>query len=79
MNGKPIAMFLSVLASFALVAISTEVVSAKAYAAMVNEGTIVYEQPTNITQLSKIPLQIFIGLGVALAAIAILVLYRSRK
>lgn len=78
-NEKPVAIFLSVIATFALVAISTEVVSAKAYATLVNEGIIVYEQPTNITQLSKIPMQIFIGLGVALAAIAIIVLYRSRK
>ncbi len=79
MNEKPVAIFLSVIATFALVAISMEVVSAKAYATVVNEGIIVYEQPTNITQLSKIPMQIFIGLGVALAAIAIIVLYRSRK
>lgn len=79
MNEKPVAIFLSAIATFALVAISMEVVSAKAYATLVNEGIIVYEQPTNITQLSKIPMQIFIGLGVALAAIAIIVLYRSRK
>ncbi len=79
MNEKPVAIFLSVIATFALVAISTEVFSAKAYATLVNGGIIVYEQPTNITQLSKMPMQIFIGLGVALAAIAIIVLYRSRK
>lgn len=42
-------------------------------------GVIVYENPTDIKQLANSPLQLFIGLGVALAAIAILVIYRARK
>ena len=71
--------FLSLLAMFTLIVLSIEVVNANAYVASINEGTIVYEQPTNITQLSKMPLQILIGLGVAVAAIAIFVLYKVRK
>jgi hypothetical protein len=42
-------------------------------------GVIVYENPIDIKQLANSPLQLFIGLGVALAAIAILVIYRARK
>src|SRR5574341_1261155 len=41
-------------------------------------GVIVYENPTDIKQLANSPLQLFIGLGVALAAIAILVIYIAR-
>ena len=55
------------------------IVTVNVYAAVVNDGTIVYEQPTNIEQLNKMPLQILFGLGVALAAIAIIVLYKARK
>jgi|GEM_PF-3405567 len=63
-----------VLASFVLsVALLS---SAYAYGM---SGVIVYENPTDIKQLANSPLQLFIGLGVALAAIAILVIYRARK
>ena len=76
---KQFTVLLSLLAMFTLIVLNMEVAAVNAYAAAVNDGTIVYEQPTNIEQLSKIPLQILIGLGVALAAIAILVLYKARK
>jgi len=64
---------------FTLIVLSIEVVTVNAYAPVINEGAIMYEHPTNITQLSKMPLQIIIGLGVVVAAIAIFVLYKARK
>lgn len=76
---KQVTGLISILAMLTLIVLSLELESVKVYAAIINEGTIVYEQPTDITQLSNMPLQIFIGLGVALAAIAILVLYKVRK
>jgi len=76
---KQVTVFVSVLAILTSIVLSTAFVPAKAYAGGSNEGVIVYEQPTDITQLSNMPLQILIGLGVALAAITILVLYKARK
>ena len=64
----------SVLASIVLSA----AILSNAYAYGIS-GVIVYENPTDIRQLANSPLQLFIGLGVALAAIAILVIYRARK
>lgn len=43
------------------------------------DGALVYEQPTDLTELSRVPLQLLVGLGVAVAAIAIFVLYKTRK
>ncbi|MFQ5970060.1 MAG: hypothetical protein ACE5J2_06165 [Nitrososphaerales archaeon] len=62
-----------------LVVLSIAIVPTKTYADVIIEGIIVYEQPTDIAQLGKIPLQVVIGLGVVLAAIAIFVLYKVRK
>ena len=74
---KQLTVLLSLLPMFTLIVLN--IVTVNAYAAVVNDGMIVYEQPTNIEQLNKMPLQILIGLGVALAAIAIIVLYKARK
>lgn len=65
------------LASLAVLSIA--IVPTKTYASVISEGVIVYEQPTDTAQLGKIPLQVIIGLGVVLAAIAIFVLYKVRK
>ena len=65
------------LASLAVLGIA--IVPTKTYAGLISEGVIVYEQPTDTAQLGKIPLQVIIGLGVVLAAIAIFVLYKVRK
>jgi hypothetical protein len=43
------------------------------------DGMLVYEQPTDLTDLTRAPLQLLVGLGVVVAAIAIFVLYRVRK
>ena len=65
------------LASLAV--LSMAIVPTKTYAGVISEEVIVYEQPTGTAQLGKIPLQVIIGLGVVLAAIAIFVLYKVRK
>ena len=79
MKGKrPRTTCISLLAMFTLIALIIEVTSVNVYAYVI-DGAIVYEQPTNITQLSKIPLQILIALGLAVAAITILMLYKARK
>ncbi len=69
---------LSLLAMFTLAFMSIEGAHVDVYAYVI-DGTIAYEQPTDITQLSKIPIQILVGLGLAVAAITIIVLYKARK
>lgn len=78
-ENRRVTTLLSLLAMFTLIGVSTGVVNVNIYATSINEGTIVYEQPTSLSQLSKVPLQILIGLGVVVAAIAIFVLYKVRK
>lgn len=75
-KGKQLTGFISILAVLSSIILST--VLSSAYADGMN-GVIVYENPTDIRQLANSPLQLFIGLGVALAAIAILVIYRTRR
>ncbi|MGH9878444.1 MAG: hypothetical protein ACRD5H_12475 [Nitrososphaerales archaeon] len=75
--GKRRACLRSIPAVFASIVLSVAALSST-YAYGIS-GVIVYENPTDIKQLANSPLQLFIGLGVALAAIAILVIYRARK
>ena len=70
---------MSVLAILTLTALGMGIIYVKAYADGLIEGVIVYENPTDIKQLTNAPLQLIIGLGVALAAITIIVLYRARR
>jgi len=74
---KRLTGYISILAVLASIVLSAVVLSGT-YAYGVSR-VIVYENPTDIKQLANSPLQLFIGLGVALAAIAILVIYRVRK
>ena len=76
-KGKRLAGLRSIPALLTSIALSVAVLSST-YAFGIS-GVIVYENPTDIKQLANSPLQLFIGLGVALAAIAILVIYRARK
>ena len=76
-KGKRLTGLISILAVLASIVLSVTLLSS-AYAYGIS-GVIVYENPTDIKQLANSPLQLFIGLGVALAAIAILVIYRARK
>lgn len=69
---------MSLLAMFTLVLLSIEGTHVNVYAYMI-DGAIVYEQPTDITQFSRIPIQILVGLGLAVAAITIIMLYKARK
>ncbi len=71
-------MFL-LFVTFTILVSGTTVDFAKSYSPALSQGTIVYEQPTNITQLSDIPTHILIGAGVTAVAITIIVLYRVRK
>ncbi len=76
-KGKSLASLRSIPAVLASIVLSVGALSST-YAYGI-AGVIVYENPTDIKQLANSPLQLFIGLGVALAAIAILVIYRARK
>ncbi len=76
-KGKLLVGLRSIPAVLASIVLSVAVLSST-YAYGIS-GVIVYENPTDIKQLANSPLQLFIGLGVALAAIAILVIYRARK
>jgi len=74
---KHLTCFISIIVVLASIVLSTTVLSSASADGM--SGVIVYENPTDIRQLTNSPLQLFIGLGVALAAIAILVIYRTRR
>lgn len=78
-KNKQVTIPLIFVALASLFVLSIAIVPTKTYAGLISEGVIVYEQPTDTAQLGKIPLQVIIGLGVVLAAIAIFVLYKVRK
>ena len=78
-EAKQLTGLISILAIFTLTVFGTGIVYGKAYADGLIEDVIVYENPTDIKQLTNVPLQLIIGLGVALAAITIIVLYRARR
>lgn len=70
-------LILSLLAVFTAYAANLDLLSGDA-SAQLGDGTIAYEQPTNIVP-AKISMQVVIGFVVALAALAIFVMFKKRR